>query len=278
MVILNILIIGPKNSIADNIKSFLINQHNIFQLENENHFANRVSVTKSISDFRPDAVISVPFLSDVDLCQQNESLAYKINSVSSLNIAYACSTLDIPMFSISTSYVYNGDKNILYKEGDECKPINTYGKTILAAEKLIRTLCKKYFILRTSWVFGGPDCLVKKVIENRDIPLFMCSKEFGNPTYIKDICLTIKSLLNSRHYGVYNCASNNPVPKCTWIKEILRFSGIEKEVYEVPDSFFENMAPRPKFASIDTSLLEETTKMQFADWRISLLEYISTLN
>ncbi len=274
---MNILIIGSENSMADYIKNFLMPQHNIFRLGEGCSFTSRVSTAKYISDLNPDAVISVHFLNDVDLCQQNESLAYKINAVASLNIAYACSTLDIPMLSLSTSHVYKADRDILYKETDECDPVNLYGKTMLAGEKLIKTLCRKYFILRTSWIFGGPDCIVKKILNNNDIPLLMCSEESGNPTYIRDICLAIKHLLNTQGYGVYNCASQNSVTKYTWIKEILKYAGMEKEVYEAPGSLFDFEAPRPKFAALDTSLLEEKMNLLLPDWRVSLIEYMSTI-
>ena len=148
----------------------------------------------------------------------------------------------------------------------------------MAGEKLIRSVCRKYFIIRTSWVFGGDNCFVKKVIENKDVPIFLCSNEISNLTYIKDLCYVIEKIIQTKQYGVYNCVNSEAVSKTLWIKSIFNVLNIEKEITEIPDSFVCNRALRANYTVLDTLLLNNRFNIILPKWQERLNEYISSLN
>lgn len=274
---MNILITDCTSELGEFIKKTLSVQHNIISFTKESlDVSNKVQCYNSIVSIKPDLVIYTNEISNIDLCERNETLAYTINTLGSLNIAYPCYILDIPLVYISSAYVYDGNKLSPYYETDEYNPLNVFGKTKLSGEKLIKTLCKKYFIIRTSWLYGGKDCFIKKIITNKSIPIFVCTEETSNVTYIGDLCNAISSIIETDLFGTYNCVSNDSVSKYLWVKNIFDSLKIDKAVIEMPLSFVSNAAKRPKYSTLSTSLIKNCFNIQLPDWKYSLQNYINS--
>lgn len=279
MIYLNILITGANGSIGSYLKDYFEKDHKIYALgKNELDVTNKTLVCSTIELLKPDLVIHTAAITNLDFCENNETAAYTVNTIGSLNVAYACSCLDIPIVYISTNYVYNGLKRSPYYETDECDPLNIYGKTKLAGEKLIRTICKKYFIIRTSWVFGGYDCYIKKALDKRESPIFVCSNEVVSPTYIRDLAEAINTMVKSNFYGVYNCSNNAIISKCNLIRTVFYKLGLEKNLIEMPEGYIANSAPRPKYSALNTSLLKNCFNIELPSLESRINEYISEYN
>lgn len=278
VIILNILITDTETDIGNNLKSILSTNNIIFGFTKDSLYLPDKSKTfEIIESIKPDLVIHTSSIESLELCEENESMAYSFNTLGSLNTAYPCSVLNIPLAYFSTSYVYDGKKQFPYCETDDCYPLNIFGKTKLASEKLIRTLCKKYFIIRTSWIFGGEDCFVKNIIKNKDAEIFMCTEEIGNPTYINEISTTFEKIMQSNLYGIYHCASSDYVSKLNWVKYIFELLNIKKEVISLPKSIINKSIPKPQNASLNTKLIKNCFDIELPSWKVSLEEYIKNL-
>ena len=276
---MKILLTGSNGNIGSYLQIYLNENHVVYPMErNQIDITNKALTMEVIETIKPDLVIHTAALTNMDLCERDETSAYTINTLGSLNVAYPCSLLDIPIVYLSTGYVFDGTKKRPYYETDQCNPINIYGKTKLAGEKLIRTVCKKYFIIRTSWVFGGSNCFVKKVIENKATPLFLCSNEISNLTYIKDLCYAIEKIISTDQYGIYNCVNSEAVSKAIWIRSIFNQFNIKNEITEIPENFVCNRALRANYTALDTILLNNCFNIILPSWRESLNKYISSLN
>jgi dTDP-4-dehydrorhamnose reductase len=274
-----ILLTGSNGNIGSYLQMYLSENHVVYPMKKQQLDITNKALTMEVIDLiKPDLIIHTAALTNMDFCERNETSAYTINTLGSLNVAYPCSLLDIPIVYLSTGYIFDGNKKRPYYETDQCNPINIYGKTKLAGEKLIRTVCRKYFIIRTSWVFGGDNCFVKKVIENKNVPVFLCSNEISNLTYIKDLCYVIEKIIQTEQYGVYNCVNSEAVSKALWIKSIFNLLNIEKEIAEIPESFLCNKALRANYTALDTLLLNNCFNIILPTWQERLNEYISSLN
>jgi len=272
---MNILITGADGNIGSYLFKSLCRSHNVFALnKNDLDVTNKNKCTEKINKIKPDIVLHTAALSNVDLCERDETSAYSINTIGSLNVAYPCSLLDIPIIYFSSSNVYDGNKLSPYYETDLCSPVNVYGKTKLAGEKLIRTICSKYFIIRTSWIYGTKDCFVKNIIENKEVPLFMCSGEISSPTYIEDLAKVIEKIIKSDMYGIYNCTNLGAIKKSIWVNTILDYINIKKDVIEIPENFISNRAPRPKCTILNMSLLKNCFEIEMPSWETSLKNYL----
>lgn len=275
---MNILITGARGNIGTYLNEYLSKENEVYSFgKDELNVCDKNSLLSTVQMVKPDLVIHCAALTNIDFCEANETAAYTVNTLGSLNVAYACSSLDIPIVYISTSYVYGDYKSTPYYETDECNPINIYGKTKLAGEKLIRTICKKYFIFRTSWVFGYDDCYIKKSLEKLSVPIFLCSDEIINPTYVEDLAYVISKIISSNFYGVYNCVNKDFATKYDVIKAAFDEIGIKKELIKIPRNYISNSAPRPKFSALDTSLLKNCFNIKLPSWKDRLHEYVKKM-
>jgi dTDP-4-dehydrorhamnose reductase len=275
---MNILITGQNGNIGTYLCSYLSEKNNVLGLDKEDvDITDREGVIQVIISLKPDVVIHTAALTNIDYCEKNESEAYKVNTVGSLNVAYVCNALNIPIVYLSCNYVYGDSKQSPYYETDECTPVNVYGKTKLAGEKMIRTLCKKFFILRTSWVFGGDRCYVRKIVANKNTPIFMCSSEVLNATYIGDLADCISRMIKTNYYGVYNCVNPGPISKANMVKKVFSQLKVEKNIVEMPESYLSDMAPRPGYSALNTYLVKNCFNLELPQSDSRLEEYIKKL-
>jgi len=109
-----------------------------------------------ISKRKPDAVIHTAAYTDVDGCEINKDLAWKVNVEATKHIAMASAKIGAHVTYVSTDYVFDGKKG-LYSEEDQPHPISHYGYTKLKGEESIREHSKEWCITRTSVIYGwGP--------------------------------------------------------------------------------------------------------------------------
>ncbi|MCM0648467.1 NAD(P)-dependent oxidoreductase [Clostridium swellfunianum] len=272
---MKIFITGSDGNIGRYFSKYFSSKHQVFNCKTDFlDITNKVKCIETIKNATPDIVIHCAALTNIDLCERDESTAYTVNTIGSLNIAYCCSMLNIPIIYLSCNYVYDGNKSGIYYETDLCTPINVYGRTKLAGEQLIRTMCSKYFIIRTSWVFGGKNCFVKNIIENKEASFFISTTEIASPTYIKDLCSVIETILSSDIYGIYNCVNLGAVKKSLMIKTSLSYLKIKKDIIEIPEEHIPNKALLPKCTIMDTSLLKNCFNINMRTWEAALLEYL----
>lgn len=225
----------------------------------------------------PDAVIHAYEISDINCCERNEKLSYIENTIETKKAASICSKLNIPIIYISTAHVFSGEKIGPYEENDSCNPINIYGKTKLYGEQLVRTLCTKYFILRTSSILGVSHCFVKNIIKNNTLPIFQYSKETSSPIFIEDICQLTEAMLNSTCYGIYHCTNNNYLTTEELTELILKTANIKRNIVYIPRNIVSNSARVAKNTALCTNITYETYKIKPSSLEERLRSYIYSI-
>ena len=184
-------------------------------------------LVSAIGKAKPDIVIHTAAYTDVDGCELGPDKAYKINGEGTENIALACKKHDALLIYISTDFVFDGTKIGAYNEEDAPNPINTYGRSKLMGEEAIRKNVKRYYIIRTSWLFGeGGRNFVNTIIEKARVEkrIKIVSNQFGCPTYAIDLAQAIERLISHIErvsFGTYHVSSGSA---CSWYelaKEII---------------------------------------------------------
>ncbi len=140
------------------------NGHKVYSVYNQHkapfgkpvrlEISDKAQVQKIFEEVAPEVVVHAATLTDVDKCELNKELAWKINVEGTENIAKASETNNAFLMYISTDYVFNG-KTGQYKETDTPDPLNYYGLTKLSAEEQVRHIAKEYCIARTSVIYGA---------------------------------------------------------------------------------------------------------------------------
>jgi dTDP-4-dehydrorhamnose reductase len=235
-----------------------------FDLTNENE------TKKFILDYQPDVIVHCAAYTDVDQAEVERELCYQVNVGGTRNVAEAVKKLDAKMLYISTDYVFDGQGEEPFEVTDEPNPINYYGETKYQGEQEVQKLLDKYFIVRTSWVFGEHgDNFVKTMLKlgkERD-EISVVADQYGSPTYTGDLADLIIEMIKTDKYGIYHVTNEG---FCSWYefaKEIFEVADMDVKVKPVSSDEFETNAERPK-----NSML---SKQKLIDWEFYSLQHYS---
>jgi dTDP-4-dehydrorhamnose reductase len=231
-------------------------------------------VRKTIEEIQPDAILNCAAYNAVDKAEEDWEKAYLVNGIGPRNLAIVCNELDIPLVHYSTDYVFDGKKGSPYTIADEPNPINEYGKSKLLGERFVQSLCNKYLLIRTSWVFGpggkpGSN-FVDKVLSwaEKNDHLKIVDDQISSPTYTFDLADATLDLLKQRAWGLYHITNSGNCSRYEWAKYILECIGWKGTLDTAKSSDFETKAERPGLSAISNYPLSEMF-MNIPDWQDS---------
>ncbi|KWX85274.1 dTDP-4-dehydrorhamnose reductase [Paenibacillus riograndensis] len=239
-----------------------------------------------IGGFAPDAVIHCAAHTAVDVAETDIDAAYLINATGSRNVALAAEKAGAKLVYISTDYVFDGMGTQPYHEYDNTDPQSIYGKSKRAGEVLVQSLSSKYFIVRTSWVYGKyGNNFVKTMLKlGQEKPLLqVVDDQKGSPTYTVDLANFLLELIQTEKYGVYH-ASNTEY--CTWYEftqaifvEAEDILGLKFTAKLEPCSTeqFPRPAPRPQYSVMEHLAIRTNGFQDIRPWREGLRDFLLEL-
>ena len=245
---------------------------------------NLEQVKKVLNEVKPDVVINCAAATNVDGCEANQDLAFKINSLGPRNLAMVAEELGAKIVQVSTDYVFSGVGETPLKECDLVAPVSVYGETKLLGEEFVRDFSTKYYIVRTAWLYGyvGHNFVytMMKLGKDRDT-LNVVNDQLGNPTHANDLAYHIFKLIQTEEYGVYHCTGKG---ECSWYNfasEIMKLSGrnctVNPCTSEEYKSMYPNSADRPAYSSLDNMMLRCTIGDEMRDWKDALKTFMDNV-
>ncbi len=226
---------------------------------------------------QPDIVIHAAAYTDVDGSELDPEKAYAVNGLGTRNITMACEEVKCPIMYISSDYVFDGTGSEPYNEWDITNPVNKYGLSKLMGENFVATMTNRYYIVRTSWLYGSNghnfvDTIKKLLTEKEEIDVVDDQK--GSPTYTYDLALTLKDLAG-RGYGTYHITNSSA---CSWYEfavEIASLSGSVSKIKPTTSDQFNRPAKRPAFSLLGNTMLKLEGISELRHWKDALREYMS---
>ncbi|WP_244863581.1 dTDP-4-dehydrorhamnose reductase [Paenibacillus cisolokensis] len=229
------------------------------------------------SMLRPDVIIHCAAYTAVDRAESDPDDAYRINAEGTRNVAVAAREAGAKLVYISTDYVFDGQSNVPYKEDDEPNPQTVYGKSKWAGEQFVQSLHDRYFIVRTSWVYGryGSNFVKTMLKLGREKKrLTVVHDQIGSPTYTLDLARFLLELSQTDFYGVYHATNRGA---CSWYqfaKAIFEESGMEVEVEPCTTAEFPRPAPRPPYSVLDHAQIRMQGFGDMRPWREALRHFL----
>lgn len=233
-----------------------------------------------ILDCRPDAVVHCAAYTAVDKAEDDAERCRLINETGTENVARACGKADAKMVYISTDYVFPGKGEAFNETDAPTGPLSVYGKAKLAGELAVKSLLARYFIVRTSWVFGkNGNNFVKTMLrlgkEHKELTV-VCD-QIGSPTYTADLAPLLADMAVSEKYGVYH-ATNEGV--CSWAEfaaEIFRQAGCDTRVKPIPSREYVSKAERPMNSRLGKASLDSAGFNRLPSWEDALKRFLQEL-
>ncbi|PIS05554.1 MAG: dTDP-4-dehydrorhamnose reductase [Candidatus Buchananbacteria bacterium CG10_big_fil_rev_8_21_14_0_10_42_9] len=236
------------------------------------------AVETSIKKLRPHIVINCAGYTAVNKAEKETQLAEKINGEAVGNIAQACKPIESILIHFSTDYVFNGESKDGYVEFDTPEPLSAYGKSKHLGEQLLQKYGAKYYLIRTSWLFGPNGHNFVDTIQNLAKSqkwLKVVIDQHGNPTYTLDLAKKVKETVETeKPYGIYHVTNFAGPFGTTWYnfaKAIIK--ELKLNAIVVPWFTFllpGNNAKRPKWSVLKDSRLEP-----LRPWQEALVEYLN---
>ncbi|WP_091224626.1 dTDP-4-dehydrorhamnose reductase [Paenibacillus sp. BC26] len=233
-----------------------------------------------VNAYRPDVIIHCAAYTAVDKAESDADEAYRINAWGTRNVAMAAKACGAKFCYISTDYVFDGKGNEPYEIEEPTNPQTVYGQTKLAGELEVAALLDRYYIVRTSWVYGkyGNNFVrtILKLSSERD-RLKVVHDQIGSPTYTLDLAGFLIELVQTDKYGVYHASNTG---SCSWFEfaqEIVQSRDMASATITlVPCSTaeFPRPAARPAYSVMSHSAIERAGLQDLRPWRDALAHYM----
>lgn len=239
--------------------------------------ADRRAAEHAILEAEPDWILHAAAFAQVDRCETESELAFRVNATGTQNVCLAAQALNAPLLYVSTDYVFDGTKSEPYDEWDAGNPVSVYGKSKYAGECFVRSLCPKHFIVRTSWLcgHGGANFVetILKIASERD-EIKVVNDQHGSPTFVKDIAPELLRLLASGAFGTYHVTNQGYTTWFGFARKIVELTGLKTRVTACTSEEFPRPAPRPKNSRLSPRLYANAVGNRMPAWEEGLKKYL----
>ncbi|GBD99489.1 dTDP-4-dehydrorhamnose reductase [bacterium BMS3Abin07] len=279
---MKILVTGSSGMLGSDLHVSLGNKHQVLPYSGKDlDLTLRAGTISAVRAAQPDIVINCAAYTKVDLAEKEREKAFLVNGVGVQNLAIACEELKIPLCHISTDYVFDGASNTPYTPFDDTGPINVYGESKLAGEKYIQWIMNKFYIVRTSWLYGKSRnnfvYTIQKLCANRD-EIRIVDDQTGSPTWTVSLSQAIGQLIETGAYGIYHITDDTGggISWYDFACEIVSVLGSGTRVIPIKTEEYPTPAKRPRHSILDISLNYPVFGYKAPGWKQSLQKFFSS--
>jgi dTDP-4-dehydrorhamnose reductase len=184
---------------------------------------DEAQVREVFTNVRPDVVVNLAAYTAVDRAESDEAHCRALNATAVGLLSDHAHAANARFMTLSTDYVFDGQKGSAYVESDETNPTSVYGKTKVEGELLCRP---EDTIVRTSWVMGVRGKSVAHAIVNRarnGETVRFVNDQMGTVTNAADLSNALVALVRTTPGGLWHVANEGPA---TWF-DVAEFIGAE---------------------------------------------------
>lgn len=274
-----ILVTGAKGLMGSSIIEYLQENKISFVGVDKEEFdiTDREQTIHFIRQLRSDCILHCGAYSNVEMAEDELESCMKTNVEGTENIILACKEIDAKLLYFSSDYVFDGEKENPYLPEDEVNPLSVYGRSKAMGEERIRKLMTKYFIIRTSWLFGKtpPNFLDTMLwLGKTKNSLTVVNDQVGSPTYTKDLTPLLIQLINTEKYGTYHITNEGYCSWAEFAKEIMKAANLSCEIIPILSEDYPSKAKRPKNSRLDKDKLVQNGFKLLPTWQDALNRYL----
>lgn len=226
------------------------------------------------------AIINCAAYTDVEKCESEVELAYKVNGEAVGKLGSAAKDAGIWVLHISTDLVFDGKSESPYVESDTPNPINTYGRSKLAGERLLVESGCLHCIIRVEWTYGlhGTN-FITKLIEaaKTDKKLKVVDDQVGSPTATTEVAKVVCLLLRDIPEGLFHFASSGYVSRFDTAKFIFDKLDMPVDLIRCKTSDYGGAVARPLNSRFDCSKIGALFDEPIRPWQEPLESFLRRL-
>ena len=283
---MNIAVIGANGQLGSDIcEVFKTQSQSVAELKhNQIDIVNFELSRQALGDVQPDLVVNTAAMHNVEKCENEPAKAFAVNGIGVRNLAVLSNELNFTLLHFSTDAVVDGSQKTPYIETEPPLPVHVYGNTKLSGEYFVRTISQKYFIVRTSGLYGKHPCRAKggdnfvtfmlRLAKERD-EVRVVDDEILTPTYTYDLAEQIAKLSQCTNYGLYHVTAQGC---CSWYQfaaKIFELAKVKVKLSIASPSEFPAKVPRPKYTVLENAALKSINIDSMPYWEDCLKKYLN---
>jgi dTDP-4-dehydrorhamnose reductase len=213
---------------------------------------NSWQVEEIFSKYQPDFVIHTAAMTNVDACETDKESCWKINVTATEHLLKAAGKYKVHFVFLSTDFIFDGTQALL-DETARAAPVNYYGESKLAAEKLVQEYGEAWAIARTVLVYGYNKNLsrsnivlwVKESLENKK-KIKVVNDQLRTPTLVEDLAMGCYLIVKNKAKGIFHISGDQLLSPYEMALKVAAFFNLDATLIEESNSIdFTQTAKRP---------------------------------
>lgn len=280
---MRIAILGAHGQLGRDLVEVLSQQEILPYTRQDFDVTDHVRVREVLTAARPDIIVNTTAFHRVDDCESKADTAYGVNALAVLNLVRIANDLGSTLVHFSTDYVFDGAADQPYTESSETLPLSVYGNSKLAGELLVRTLSRRYFLIRTCGLYGRAGSggkggnfvttMLKKARSGDAIRVVR--DQVLTPTATRDLARQVALLLPTEHYGLFHITAEGA---CSWYEfaqAIFDLASVNADLSPTTSEAYKTPAVRPAYSVLENRRLKDLGLNTMLHWRPALAEYLA---
>jgi len=240
--------------------------------------ADESKVNAAFDRERPDVVINCGAWTDVDGCELDPERAQNVNARGPELLALGCRRVGALLITISTDYVFDGEKDGFYTQRDQPNPQGVYAVSKLDGERRAQIAWARTIIVRSGYIFGaGGKNFLSSVVERarRGERLRAINDTFGTPTYAPDLARQLHRLAQRDLPGIYHIVNAGEGATFeSFARSAFAIANLDPGLLEsVSLSALKRRAPRPRNSRLRCLLSEAIGLDPLPYWQDALRDF-----
>ena len=236
-------------------------------------------VGREVARVEPDSVINCAAWTDVDGCERDPARAQAANADGPESLAKASRDVDAVFVTISTDYVFDGEKDGFYTQDDEPNPRSVYGVCKLAGERQAQRAYARTIVVRSGFIFGqGGRNFLSTVADRlrRQEQVGAIADAWGTPTYAAHLAARLRELVLLDLPGTYHVVnSGEGAAYDEFARAVAQELGKDQSlVQSIMSSTLDRPAPRPRNSRLRCLISEERGLLPLPPWRDAVRQFL----
>jgi dTDP-4-dehydrorhamnose reductase len=256
-------------------------KHEVFPLTRaEGDITDHARMRELLTPIKPDVIVHPAGIADVDECERNPEIAFRVNTEATTNLVAVARDLGARFAFVSTDAVFDGKSQRPYVESDPVNPPSVYGRTKVAAEESVRQY-DRHCIFRVSVLLGpGKANFVNKGLCKAwgNEKYVVASDQLGNATYTIDAARPMLEVFEAEANGTFHLCNQGECTRYELAKRAVELAGLDASiVIGKPMAEMNRPGPRLTYSVMEMRALREAGIPLPRTWEAALDEYVKDL-
>lgn len=243
--------------------------------------ADAFSINRVVREINPQWILNCAAYNNLERAPEEVEKAFALNAYAPHFLARSARENGARLVHVSTDYVFDGEKG-WYAEADAPNPVNVYGVSKLAGEKLALLADSATIIVRTSWLYGSTSDesshnFVAMILARAraQAEVRVVADQIGVPTYAPDLADAMRKLLESgAPGGVYHIVNSGACSRYEQTKKIFELAGVKTPLLPIATAESVSGIRRPASSILETAKINALGIGPLRDWQEALAEYL----